>query len=111
MAGVAALTDHQFLNYYLELNRKGKFYLYKVHDDLGIEHIKSDANFVMTIYDSEDTVKKICTRMLEKGVIIRGLKAFGLPHCIRITIGLQEENEIYAEKIQETLSELKINVK
>ena len=110
MAGVAALTDYQFLDYYLELNRKGKDFLYKVYDELGLNYIKSDANFIMSIFDSEETVDKICNRMLEKGVIIRGLKAFGLPHCIRVTIGLQEENEIFAEKFEETLKELKINV-
>ncbi|MFC2131416.1 histidinol-phosphate transaminase [Bacteroidota bacterium] len=111
MAGVAALTDHQFLDYYLELNTKGKFFLYKVYDELGLNYIKSDANFIMSVFDSGETVHKICNRMLEKGVIIRGLKAFGLPHCIRVTIGLQEENEIFEQKFKETLSEFKINVK
>jgi histidinol-phosphate aminotransferase len=108
MAGVAALTDYQFLDYYLELNRKGKEYLYRLYDNLGIQYIKSEANFIMSIHDSKLTVDKICNRLLEKGVIIRGLDAFGLPHCIRVTIGLQEENEIFAEKLKETLSELRI---
>lgn len=108
MAGVAALTDYQFLDYYLELNRRGKEFIYHLYDDLGIAYIQSDANFIMSIHESKESVDKICNRMLEKGVIIRGLSAFGLPKCIRVTIGLQEENVIFAEKLKETLLELKI---
>ncbi|MFH1049452.1 MAG: histidinol-phosphate transaminase [bacterium] len=107
MAGVAALTDYQFLDYYLELNARGKQFIYEVYDKLDVKYVKSDANFIMSIHDSKETVDKVCNRMLEKGVIIRGLAAFGLPHCIRVTIGLQEENEIFADKLEETLSEFK----
>ena len=108
MAGVAALNDHQFLNYYLELNRNGLRYLYKVYDRLGIQYVKSDTNFVMSIYDSEETANKIVKRLMEKGVIVRGLRPFGLPHCIRVTVGLEEENQIYAEKLEEVLQELNL---
>lgn len=111
MAGVAALNDHQFLKYYLDLNKNGIEYLYKLYDRLGINYIKSEANFVMSIFDSKETADNICNRLLEKGVIVRGLIAFGLPHCIRVTVGLQEENEIYAEKLEEVLTEMKLYVK
>jgi histidinol-phosphate aminotransferase len=106
MAGVAALTDHQFLEYYLELNQKGLKYIYGVFERLGINYIKSDANFVMCILDSFETADKIVKKLLTKGVIIRGLKSFGLPHCIRISIGLQNENEFFAAKFEEVLNEI-----
>ena len=110
-AGVAALNDHQFLSYYLDLNKNGLEYIYKLYDRLGINYIKSEANFVMSIFDSKETVDRICNSLLEKGVIVRGLVAFGLPHCIRVTVGLKEENEIYAEKLEEVLSEMNLYVK
>jgi len=107
MAGVAALNDHQFLNYYLDLNNNGKQFIYDLYDKLGLQYYKSEANFVMSVHESEEAVNDICERMLQKGVIIRGLKAFGLPHCIRVTIGLEEENEIFARSFTEVLNERK----
>ncbi len=106
MAGVTALNDHQFLEYYLELNQIGLKYLYSVFERFGIRYIKSEANFVMCVMDSAETVNNIIFRLLTKGVIIRGLKAFGLPHCLRVSVGLQKENEFFAEKLEEVLNEI-----
>ena len=33
--------------------------------------------------------------MLNDGVILRNLESFGLPECIRITIGTEEENDYF----------------
>ena len=108
MAGVAALNDYQFLEYYLDLNQKGLKYIYNLYDRLGIKYIKSAANYVMSIFDSPATVDKIVGRLLTKGVIVRGLKAFGLPHCMRVTVGLQQENEFFASKLEEVIKELEL---
>ncbi|MBM2813452.1 MAG: hisC [Ignavibacteria bacterium] len=102
-AGVAALSDKQFLDYYLEMNRTGREYFYDCYNKLGIEYIKSDTNFVMSIFDSEDRVINITEKLLRKGIIVRPLKAFRLPHCIRVTVGLPEENEIYCKALQNVL--------
>jgi histidinol-phosphate aminotransferase len=99
-AGVAALLDKQFLEYYLNLNKTGKEYIYDFYDRKGIEYVKSEANFIMSVHDSEDTVNKITEKLLRKGIIIRPLKPFGLPHCIRVTIGLPDENEIYINALE-----------
>lgn len=102
-AGVAALTDTQFLDYYLKLNNSGKEYIYDVYDKLGIEFVKTEANFIMSIFDSEKRVNDITEKLMRKGVIVRSLKAFLLPHCIRVTIGLPEENEFYADVLKSVL--------
>jgi len=107
MAGVAALNDNQFLDYYLDLNQKGLKFIYALYDRLGIEYIKSEANYVMAIFDNEETVDKIVSGLLRRGVIVRGLRAFGLPHCMRVTVGLQKENEFFATNFEEVLREIK----
>lgn len=101
--GVAALSDKQFLNYSLELNKTGREFFYQVYERLGINYIKSDTNFVMSIFDNEEQVNSLSEKLLRKGVIVRPLKAFGLPNCIRVTTGLPEENEIYAGTLAEVL--------
>jgi histidinol-phosphate aminotransferase len=102
-AGVAALNDKQFLDYYLEMNRKGKEFFYALYDRLGIEYVKSETNFIMSVFESEERVNQLSEKLLRKGVIVRPLRPFGLPHCIRVTVGLPEENEIYAKALEEVL--------
>lgn len=103
LAGAAALDDEQFLHYHLEMNRAGKAFFYQIFDELGISYIPSDTNFVMMHFDSEETVIRINNGLLSNGVIIRPLTAFKLPHCIRVTIGLPEENEIFADTLKKVL--------
>jgi histidinol-phosphate aminotransferase len=38
--------------------------------------------------------------LLGQGIIVRPLTAFGLPHCIRISTGTDEENQLCVEAIQ-----------
>jgi histidinol-phosphate aminotransferase len=102
-AGIAALDDKQFLQYHIEMNRAGKAYLYQVFDDLGLHYINSDTNFIMLAFDSEDTVTRINNGLLRNGVIVRPLTAFKLPNCIRVTIGLPEENVIFADSLKKVL--------
>ena len=96
-AGVAALLDTQFLEYYLNLNRQGIKFHYDLYDTLGVNYIKTEANFIMIDFETEDRVNQINDKLLRKGVIIRPLRPFGLPHCLRVTIGTPEENEIFAK--------------
>jgi histidinol-phosphate aminotransferase len=102
-AGLAALDDKEFLRKYLELNSAGLSYLYDVFDRLSLRYKKSHANFVMLILENEARVEKLNEKLLHQGVIIRPLKAFGLPHCIRITSGLEHENEYFAKALKNSI--------
>ena len=102
-AGVAAMRDADFLERTLHLNRIGKEFFYQLFEELGIQYLRSHANFVTIVLDSEKAVNKLYDKLLHKGVIVRPLKAFGLPNCIRISTGLQEENEFFAKALKEVL--------
>ena len=52
----------------------------------------SDANFVMLPLASAGEAARVDRRAAAGGVIVRPLGAFGLPHCIRISTGTDEEN-------------------
>ncbi|GAA5520077.1 histidinol-phosphate aminotransferase [Fodinibius salicampi] len=43
--------------------------------------------------ESEQGAIDFTQKMLEEGVILRRLHAFGLPACIRITVGRKKEME------------------
>jgi histidinol-phosphate aminotransferase len=55
----------------------------------------------------EQSVNAIYNGLLKMGVIIRPLRAFGLPHCIRITIGTQSENERLVESLRKVLDTIR----
>jgi histidinol-phosphate aminotransferase len=99
-AGLAAMEDQPFLEEYLKLNLEGIQYFYDLFDKLGVQYIKTHANFVTIIFENEATVNTINNKLLRKGVIVRPLKAFGLPNCIRVNTGLMEENEFFAKNFK-----------
>lgn len=90
-AALAAINDADFLEQSVKIVEEGKQDLYAFFDDLGIKYTKSAANFVMIELSDEETASFITQKMLEQGVILRHIKGFGLPKCIRITVGLAEE--------------------
>ncbi len=102
-AAIAALNDEDFLEKTLHNNRVGKRFFYQLFDQLGLRYIKSFTNFVTLVFDSEKQVNTVFNRLLREGVIVRPLKSFGLPNCLRVSIGLPEENEFFAEKLKKVL--------
>jgi len=93
-AGIAALQDKEFLHRSLELNARGLRYLSEELRDLGITVVPSEANFVMTVLPSEADAAALFEQLLAQGVVVRPLKAFGLPNCIRISTGTDEDNRL-----------------
>jgi len=100
-AGVAALDDDEFLEKTLQLNRKGKKYFYNLFDELGLQYLPSHANFVTVVFENEERVNKLYDKLLHKGVIVRPLRGFGLPNCIRVSTGLEDENEFFAKALKQ----------
>lgn len=52
----------------------------------------SAGNFVMIDCESPEMALEIYSALLSDGFIVRPLHGFGLPHCLRISIGLPEVN-------------------
>jgi histidinol-phosphate aminotransferase len=52
---------------------------------------------------NEEEALSLTAAMEERGVIIRPLAGFGLPNCVRISIGTEEQNEIAAQALREVL--------
>ena len=102
-AGMAALDDTGFLAKTIKTNNDGMAYLTKKFKALGIEQVPSAANFITTVWDSEERASKLTQKLLENGVIVRPLSAFGWSNCIRISVGLREENQKCIQSLKEIL--------
>jgi histidinol-phosphate aminotransferase len=96
-AGIAALADHEFLHRSLELNARGLRFLTEGLQSLGLNVVPSQANFVMTVMPSEEDAARIFEELLSQGVVVRPLKAFGLPACLRISTGTDADNQLCIE--------------
>jgi histidinol-phosphate aminotransferase len=51
----------------------------------------------MAVLDSEREAAGIFEDLLSQGVVVRPLKAFGLPNCVRISTGTDEDNRLCIE--------------
>lgn len=103
-AAIGALRDEQFVRKSTAVNKEGLAYLDSALREMGLEVVPSKANFIMVALESENEVNTVFENLLKVGVIIRPLKAFGLPHCIRISVGTIEQNEIFIERFKQVLS-------
>jgi histidinol-phosphate aminotransferase len=92
-AGIAALGDKAFLHRSLELNARGVRVLTEGLQEMGLHVIPSEANFVMIELANRELAARTVEDLLRQGVIVRPLKAFGLPQCIRISTGTDEDNQ------------------
>lgn len=102
-AALAALGDSAHLERTLGNNRKGLEYLGGALNELGVETAPSSANFIMAVFRDEGEVCRIFEGMQKQGVIVRPLKPFGLPNCVRITVGTGEENELAVSALRKVL--------
>ena len=91
-AALGALEDEPFKNISVEMNRRELELVTKGLRDLGMTVVPSAANFIMVRAHSAGEADLIFNELLREGVIVRPLKATGIPNAVRITIGRPQEN-------------------
>ncbi len=104
VAAEAALKDEDFLKQSIALVEKGRNRLYDFFDRHDIRYARSISNSVMMIMNTEKEAIDFTQSMLEKGVILRRIHAFGLPNCIRITIGTEREMNHFENSAKQVLN-------
>ena len=55
------------------------------------------------VFNSENDAKELNNYMFHKGIILRHLAGWGLPNCIRVTIGTEIENNYFIESLSKVL--------
>lgn len=103
-AGIGALADKEFLHRSLELNARGLRFLTLSLCALGLEVVPSEANFVMAVLPGAAEAERLATELLKQGVIVRPLGAFGLPQCLRISTGTDEDNHLCVDAVKNALA-------
>ena len=99
-AALAALDDHAFLAESFDLNRRGIEQILEGLKRLGLAHIPAHGNFVTFRAGDAASVNQ---RLLQQGVIVRPLGNYGMPEHLRVTIGLEGENQRFLEALEKSL--------
>jgi histidinol-phosphate aminotransferase len=99
-AASAALQDTPFVTESIALNNAGREQLLTGLRQMELECLPAYGNFVtFKVDDALETNEKL----LRKGVIVRPLVGYGLPHHLRATIGAKAENRRFLEALQQSI--------
>jgi histidinol-phosphate aminotransferase len=108
-AALGALDDREFLRHSVANNAAGIVYLTRSLRALGFETVPSAGNFVMIALADARQARQTFEGLLRRGIIVRPLRATGLPECLRISIGTAEENEFFIEALAHVRQEMEVN--
>ncbi len=100
-AAMAALDDDGHLSRTVSGNAEGLSRFYQAFDSLGLSYVKSYANFVLV--NMKRPAAAVYESLLRRGVIVRPMGIYKLPEHLRISVGLQTENEIFIDALTNVL--------
>ena len=101
-AAVAALDDMAFVERTYELNLAGMRQLTEGLDALGLDYIPSFGNFVCFHIEG---AARVYRRLLELGVIVRPVANYNMPDYLRVSIGLESQNQKFLSALKRILGE------
>jgi len=96
-----AVEDAEFKKRTLEHVRGEKEYFYHKLEEMGLPYVRSHTNFILI--DVKTEAHTISEALLHEGVIVRPVAKFGLPTCIRVTLGTHEENERFFDAFRKVM--------
>lgn len=96
-AGLASLGDDAFARKSVDVNRQGKQILTRCLEDLGLEYLPSQTNFLM--HRIQGDLKDYNARMKERGLIV-GRPFPPMVTYSRVSIGLPEEMRTFTEALR-----------
>jgi len=100
-AGVAALAEPGWLERSRSHNARWRAWLGEALARVDIRVWPSEANFVLADFGSPEAADAADRALRARGVIVRRVGGYGLPQCLRITVGLEEECRLVAEVLTE----------
>jgi len=90
-AATAVLDDSDYLQRSRTVNQQGMAQFEAGFKALGLDYIPSAGNFIMVHFATD--AGAIYQKLLREGVIVRPVANYGMPNSLRISIGLEQENQ------------------
>jgi histidinol-phosphate aminotransferase len=100
-AGVAALDDSGHIGKAVAHNETWLAWLAREISALGIKVTPSVCNFLLLHFDGGPQARAADRFLLDRGLILRAVGAYGLPHCLRLTVGTGEANHLVVAALKD----------
>jgi len=101
-AGIAALSGQDHVRASVELNARELPRVSAELEKRGWRVVPSNANFILA--DCGRSGQPLFDALLRRGVIVRPMGGYGMPHHLRVSIGLPEENDFFLARLDEVLA-------
>lgn len=100
-AAIAAIGDQNHINNSVDLAWSGKQWLYDQFERLGLKTWPSEANFILfrTAIPSDE----VADRLSQEGILVGPGTRFGIPNCIRVSVGQPEANEAFIKALEKVM--------
>ena len=96
-AAIAALAEPGWVEKGRAHNTQWRGWLSAVLEEAGIKAWPSEGNFVLADFGGASAADAADAALKARGVIVRRMGGYGLPGCLRITVGTEEEVRLVAE--------------
>ncbi|MGC9268732.1 histidinol-phosphate transaminase [Acidiphilium sp.] len=100
-AGIAALAEPGWVEKCRSHNSRARAGLTARLQNVGLIVYPSEANFILVDFANAVRAAAADAHVRTRGIIVRNVAAYGLPQCLRITIGTDDECEAVAEALTE----------
>ncbi|WP_373371486.1 histidinol-phosphate transaminase [Microvirga sesbaniae] len=104
-AGIAAIQDEAHVATAVEHNERWLAWLTREIEALGLKVTPSVGNFLLIHFPQEEgrTAKDADAFLSGRGLILRRIDAYGLPHALRLTVGGEEANGLVVAALRDFL--------
>jgi histidinol-phosphate aminotransferase len=102
VAGVAALNDRDHVAHSRRHNARWRDWTIERLSELGLRPYPSAGNFVLVRFaeDPARSAEAALAHLKEQGIVVRAMADYGLPDCLRITIGTEAETRATVEALE-----------
>ena len=90
-AGIAALAEPGWVEVGRAHNTRTRAWLTAALERAGIRVWPSEGNFILADFGMSEKAEAAHAALKARGVLVRTMGGYGLPHCLRVTIGMAEE--------------------
>ena len=106
LAAVAAIEDTAHVQMSRAFTEQWRNWLTEEVTKLGLKVTPSVANFVLIHFPQEKgkTSADADAFLTKRGLVLRALNNYGLPHALRMTIGTEEANRLVVEALRDFMA-------
>jgi histidinol-phosphate aminotransferase len=101
LAAAAAMKDKAHVDASVAHNETWRNWLIEHIRKLGLRVDDSVGNFVLIHFASKEEAGEADAFLCERGLILRGVLAYGLPNCLRLTVGTESANRKVVDALAE----------